>query len=213
MVLLSSELWFPHPEQTHESGILAVGGDLSLERLLLAYENGIFPWYNKNEPILWWCPEERMVLFPDNLHVSKSMRPYFNQNKFEVTYNECFEEVIVSCSEAPRKGQNGTWLTKDMIEAYLQLHKSGFAQSVEVWHEDKLVGGLYGVYLKHKNIFCGESMFAKESNASKYGFIKMVQYYKDKGVKLIDCQVHNAHLASLGAQLISRAQFLSFLGL
>jgi leucyl/phenylalanyl-tRNA--protein transferase len=213
MVLLSSELWFPHPEQTHESGILAVGGDLSLERLLLAYENGIFPWYNENEPILWWCPEERMVLFPDNLHVSKSMRPYFNQNKFEVTYNQCFEEVIVSCSEAPRKGQNGTWLTKDMIEAYLQLHKSGFAQSVEVWDEDKLVGGLYGVYLKHKNIFCGESMFAKESNASKYGFIKMVQHYKDKGVKLIDCQVHTAHLTSLGAQLISRAQFLSFLGL
>lgn len=210
MYLLSSELWFPHPDQTHASGIIAVGGDLSVERLLLAYNRGIFPWFSKDEPILWWCPDQRMVIFPNELHISKSMRPYLNQNKFKVTFNTQFEEVISICAKVPRKGQNGTWLTKEMIKAYKNLHLLGYAISVEVWNNGKLVGGLYGIYLKEKNIFCGESMFSKESNASKFGFIKMVQHFQAKGIKIIDCQVYTDHLASLGAKLISRNKFLDY---
>jgi leucyl/phenylalanyl-tRNA--protein transferase len=211
MILLSSEIWFPDPEQTHESGIIAVGGDLSPKRLILAYKSGIFPWYSEDEPILWWCPEERMVLFPEKLHISKSMRPYLNKEAFEVTFNQSFEDVITECSKIERKGQKGTWLTKDMIESYIQLYQSGYAQSVEVWRNGRLVGGLYGIYLKRQNIFCGESMFSKVSNASKYAFIKMVEHFQAKGVKLIDCQVYTKHLESLGAEIIDRNEFLRIL--
>jgi len=211
MVFLTSELWFPNPKFTDESGILAVGGDLSAERLMLAYRKGIFPWYNEDEPVLWWCPDERMVLFPDDLHISKSMKPLLNQNKFDVTYNKAFDQVISNCASTKREGQNGTWLSDEMIRAYKTLHKNGFAHSVEAWQDGKLVGGLYGVYLKGCGIFCGESMFAHQSNASKYAFIKMIEHYKIKGLHLVDCQIYTPHLASLGAKLIDRSLFLNYL--
>ncbi len=211
MVFLTSELWFPHPRNTDDSGILAVGGDLSEERLILGYRNGIFPWYNENEPILWWSPDERMVLFPDKLHISKSMRPFLNQNKFEVTFNKAFEQVISACANTPRGGQDGTWLSDEMIRAYNNLHQKDIAHSVEAWKDGKLVGGLYGIYLKHCGVFCGESMFSYQSNASKLAFIKMVEHYKTLGLKLVDCQIYTQHLERLGAELISRETFLNYL--
>ncbi|MGX1023198.1 leucyl/phenylalanyl-tRNA--protein transferase [Flavobacterium sp. CS20] len=211
MVFLTSELWFPHPQNADESGVLAVGGDLSAERLMLAYRNGIFPWYNENEPILWWSPDQRMVLFPEKLHISKSMRPLLNQNKFKVTFNQAFEKVIAACATTPREGQDGTWLSDEMIKAYTNLHKKGFAHSVETWQDDELVGGLYGVYLKSCGVFCGESMFAHQSNASKFAFIKMVEHYKTLGLKLVDCQIYTPHLERLGAELIDRDEFLKVL--
>jgi len=213
MVFLTSELWFPPAEQAHESGILAIGGDLSVDRLLLAYKNGIFPWFNKEDPILWWCPEQRMVLFPENLHISKSMKPLLRKQQFKITYNEAFEEVMLACAIAKRKGQDGTWITDDMISAYKNLHHKGMAQSVEAWHDDQLVGGLYGIYLKKQGVFCGESMFTRQSNASKYAFIKMVEHFKTKGLKIVDCQIYTSHLETLGAQLIEREVFLSYLNL
>lgn len=211
MIFLTSELWFPNPSQTHESGILAVGGDLSAERLLLAYQSGIFPWYNEDDPILWWCPDQRMVLFPENLHISKSMRALLRKNKFRITYNQAFEEVINACATIKRPGQHGTWIIDDMILAYKSLHEMGIAQSVEAWHDNKLVGGLYGIYLEDKCVFCGESMFTKQSNASKYAFIKMVEHFQSKGLKIVDCQIYTSHLESLGAQLIERDVFLKYL--
>ena len=211
MVFLSSELWFPDPKHTDESGIVAVGGDLSSERLVLAYRNGIFPWYNVDEPILWWCPDRRMVLFPHQLHISKSMKPLLKKEKFKVTYNQEFKTVINECATMKRKGQEGTWLTDEMVNAYMNLHEMGLAKSFEVWENNNLVGGLYGIYLQEKNIFCGESMYSKKSNASKFGFIKMVEHYKSKGVKLIDCQMHTEHLERFGAHLIERDAFLSYL--
>jgi leucyl/phenylalanyl-tRNA--protein transferase len=212
MVFLTSEIWFPYPGQTHESGIIAVGGDLSVDRLVLAYNKGIFPWFTEDDPILWWCPEQRMVLFPDNLHISKSMRSLVRKNKFKITYNQAFKEVLNACAKIKRSGQDGTWITDEMIQAYNKLHEMGIAQSVEAWDEDnKLAGGLYGLYLKEKGVFCGESMFTRQNNASKYAFIKMVEHFKTKGLKLVDCQIHTSHLESLGAQLIERDVFLSYL--
>ena len=211
MVFLTSELWFPNPEYTDESGILAVGGDLSAKRLILAYRNGIFPWYNEDEPILWWCPDERMVLFPEKLHIAKSMRPLLNQNKFKITYNQAFDEVIAACAKINRKGQGGTWISDDMKKAYINLHEKGFAQSVEAWQDGQLVGGLYGIYLQGCGIFCGESMFSSQSNASKVAFIKMVEHFLANGLRLVDCQVYNSHLESLGAELICRNEFLNYL--
>lgn len=213
MHLLDDTLTFPHPESTHETGILAVGGDLSPERLILAYQNGIFPWYSDDEPLLWWSPDPRMVLFPDELKVSKSMRKLFRDQKFKVTFNQDFESVIRACAEIPRQDQDGTWITEGMIQSYLKLHQLGYAQSVEVYENEKLVGGLYGIYLKEKAVFCGESMFTKVSNASKYGFISLVRKLQEEEVQLIDCQIYTAHLASLGAKEISREAFLSYLGL
>lgn len=202
---------FPHPSEADKDGLLAVGGDLSSDCLLQAYYSGIFPWFNEGQPILWWTPDPRMVLFPEKLKVSKSMRQLFNQNKFKVTYNQSFEEVVRNCAEIKREGQDGTWITDDMMDAYLELHRLGYAQSVEVWDKDQLVGGLYGIYLKDKNVFCGESMFSKVSNASKYGFITLVRKLIEEDVKLIDCQIYTPHLASLGAEEISREDFLQFL--
>jgi len=192
-------------------GLLAMGGDLSVNRLLDAYNRGIFPWYDSSEPILWWSPDPRMVLFPENLKVSKSMKQLFKKEAFKVTYNKAFEKVIEACGAMKRAGQNGTWITPEIKEAYLKLHYLGFVQSVEVWQEKELVGGLYGIYLKDKKIFCGESMFAKVSNASKYGFITYVNKLKAEGVSLIDCQIFTPHLASLGASEIPRAEFLAYL--
>lgn len=202
---------FPHPSQADPQGLLAIGGNLSVENLKKAYRSGIFPWYEEGEPILWWSPDPRMVLFPKDLKVSKSMRPYFNQQKFRVTYNQCFEEVMRNCATKKRHDQNGTWITEEMVSAYLELNHVGEALSVEVWQGEKLVGGLYGIYLKTKQVFCGESMFSYVSNASKFGFISLVQQLEKEDIKLIDCQIHTPHLESLGAQEIAREAFLSYL--
>ena len=202
---------FPSPETADEDGLLAVGGDLKPERLLTAYYSGIFPWYSADQPILWWSPDPRMVLFPEKLHVSKSMAALLKKEAFEVTYNRDFTSVMKNCASIERKGQEGTWITHEMMEAYNKLHKLGYAQSVEVWKEGELVGGLYGILLKDLRVFCGESMFSKRSNASKYGFISAVRKLKTQGIRLIDCQVYSDHLASLGAEEINRIQFLAFL--
>ena len=186
-----------------------MGGDLSPERLLLAYRMGIFPWFNDDDPILWWSPDPRFVLFPKELKVSKSMRPYFNKKKFRVTFDQQFEVVIRSCQE-PRGGQGfGTWITEEMVEAYRTLHEMGYAHSVEVWQEEELVGGLYGIGLG--KCFYGESMFTKVSNASKFGFIALVRELNALGFWLIDCQQQTKHLRSLGAKAIPRSHFLEIL--
>lgn len=202
---------FPPPEMATPDGVLAAGGDLSAGRLLEAYRQGIFPWFTDNEPILWWSPDPRFVLFPDELKVSKSMRPYFNQRKFRVTYDRAFEAVMRHCRQ-PRPGQWGaaTWITEDMIAAYVQLYQLGYAHSVEVWDgKGQLAGGLYGVALG--KCFFGESMFTKVSNASKFGFITLVRQLDQRGFGLIDCQQPTRHLSSLGARAIPRSEFLQWL--
>lgn len=206
MYFLLKELFFPDVTEADRDGILAVGGDLSPERLLLAYQSGIFPWFDSDDPILWWAPHQRMVLFPDELVVSKSMRSILRKEIFTVTFNKDFRGVISNCSQIRRNGQRGTWITSEMIEAYVKLHELGFAKSVEVWQNNELVGGLYGIDLGH--VFCGESMFSKVSNASKVAFITLVENLKIRKYKLIDCQVHNDHLESLGAREIDRAEFM-----
>lgn len=207
MYFLNEDLWFPNVNEATPDGLLAIGGDLSVKRLLLAYRSGIFPWFESEEPLLWWSPDPRFVLFPEKLKVSKSMKQVLRNSNFEVTVNEAFKDVIKECSKINRAGQLGTWITKNMIEAYTELHKLGYAKSIEVWKDNELVGGLYGVDLNN-GVFCGESMFAKVSNASKVGFISFVQ---NTNYKLIDCQVYTNHLGSLGAEDISRAKFLSYL--
>ena len=209
MHFLSKDLFFPPVEEASYEGILAIGGDLSTERLLLAYRNGIFPWYNPDEPILWWSPPERMVVVPSLYKVSKSTRNLLNQNIFKITFNQDFRAVISNCQQAVRKDQGGTWITYDLIEAYVKLHEMGFAQSVEVWKNDELVGGLYGIDLGH--VFCGESMFSKVSNASKVAFVTLIKYLSENNYKLLDCQVHNEHLEKLGAFEISREIFIKVL--
>ncbi len=209
MYYLSEALIFPNVSQTHSSGIIALGGDLSIERLQLAYKSGIFPWFEDGEPITWWSPNPRMVLFLHELIVSKSMRNILNRNSFKVTFNESFRAVISNCQKIKRDGQNGTWITNDMIEAYCKLHEVGVAKSVEVWLEGELVGGLYGVDLGH--VFCGESMFSKVSNASKMAFIALVRHLQKENYKLLDCQVYNEHLESLGCREIEREEFMKFL--
>jgi len=169
-------------EFANPDGLLAMGGDLSVERLIDAYNHGIFPWYDASEPIFWWSPNPRMVLFPENLKVSKSMKQLLKKDAFQVTYNQDFSTVIDNCAAIRRDGQNGTWITEEIKEAYLKLHHLGIVQSVEVWQNSELVGGLYGIYLKDKKIFCGESMFAKVSNASKYGFITYVSKLQNMGL-------------------------------
>ena len=208
-LLDSEEIAFPDPAlYDFEGGLLAMGGDLSPERIWFAYQNGIFPWFNPEDDILWWCPDPRFVLFPEDLKISKSMKKILREGKFTFTENKCFEEVMKNCQAAERKGQDGTWITDEMIKAYSTLHRFGKAKSIEVWENDELVGGLYGVDLGH--IFCGESMFAKVSNASKAGFIYFVEKYKNQ-YELIDCQVHTEHLASLGAKEIPKREFLKIL--
>ena len=202
---------FPSVETADDDGLLAIGGELSVKRLKDAYNHGIFPWYDASQPVLWWSPDPRMVLFPEKLKVSKSMKKLFRETAFQVTFNRDFKTVIENCANIWREGQNGTWITAEIQEAYLELHKLGIAHSVEVWEGRNLVGGLYGIYLKEKKMFCGESMFANVSNASKYGFIKLVEKLRAEGVKLIDCQIYTPHLESLGAEEISRKEFLGFL--
>ena len=208
--LKEDSLAFPHPELANEDGILAVGGDLSVERLLRAYQMGLFPWFNPDDPILWWSPDPRFVLFPCEIKIAKSMRSYFNQKKFDLSFDQEFEKVIRACSAQPRKGQSGgTWISEEMVQAYCQLNEMGYAHSVEVWQKDQLVGGLYGISLG--KCFFGESMFAKVNNASKFGFIHLVKQLQQLDFWLIDCQQHTRHLESLGARGISRKEFLEYL--
>jgi len=203
---LTKELYFPPVDKAIDEGLLAYGGDLSTERLLLAYRSGIFPWFEDDQPILWWSPNSRMVLFPDELVVSKSMRNILNRNIFTVTFNQNFREVISNCKQIKRDGQAGTWITNEMVEAYCKLHEMGIAKSVEVWQDGALVGGLYGIDMEH--VFCGESMFSKVSNASKVAFIALVGQLKASNYQLLDCQVYNEHLESLGCREIDRADFM-----
>ncbi len=205
---LDSRLWFPPVEEAMEDGLLAMGGDLSTERILLAYKKGIFPWFDGRLP-LWWCPDPRFVLFPAELKVSKSMQQLLKRNAFMFTINKAFAQVINHCKLNERKGQDGTWITKDVEKAYNKLHALGYAQSAEVWQNDELVGGLYGIRLG--KVFFGESMFSLVSNASKYAFISFTQQLISEGVELIDCQVYTPHLESLGARMIPRAEFIEML--
>jgi len=205
LIALEKEIRFPPAEMADEDGLLAIGGDLSRERLLHAYRNGIFPWY-ENKYILWWCPDPRFVLFPTELKISSSMKQLMKKETFAFSVNKDFKGVISQCKAISRRGQDGTWITAAMQEAYIDLHAAGFAHSAEVRLNGELVGGLYGVRLG--KIFYGESMFSLVSNASKYAFIKYVEYLKTENVSLIDCQVYTSHLESLGAKMIPRPQFL-----
>jgi leucyl/phenylalanyl-tRNA---protein transferase len=206
---LDTNISFPHPNVVKPSGILAISGDLSIDRLLCAYHFGIFPWYNDNEPIIWWCPQPRFIIYPDKVKVAKSMHSFFNQKKYHVTYNQHFTDVVRFCQFAPRNGQQGTWINDDIVKAYTQLQLLGFAMSVEVWEADVLVGGLYGVTLG--KVFYGESMFSLKSNASKFGFISLARRLASEGFYLIDCQQPNPYLQSLGGEFISGEQFQSYL--
>ena len=206
MFLLDDNLTFPHPSLSNEDGVLAIGGVLNVDRLLLAYRNGIFPWFEDGEPIVWWSPNPRMVLYPNKLRVSKSMRNVINQNKYSVTFDKSFSEVIDNCKTIFRADQGGTWITSDMKKSYLELHAKGIAHSVEVWDGEELVGGLYGVNVG--KVFCGESMFSKKSNTSKLAFIALVRKLEEENYFMIDCQLYTNHLASLGAEEISRDIFL-----
>ncbi|MGB5461454.1 MAG: leucyl/phenylalanyl-tRNA--protein transferase [Eudoraea sp.] len=206
---LTDLLEFPPADNANAEGLLAVGGDLSPERLLLAYKSGIFPWFNDDSLILWWSPDPRMVLFPQKIKISKSMRQIMSGTRFTLTRNRCFKEVMEACAEITRKGQEGTWITNSMKEAYLRLHELGFARSYEVWEDKELVGGLYGIDLGH--VFCGESMFSKATNASKFAFIQLARDLEEKNYKLIDCQLYTKHLESLGAEEIPRKEFLKLL--
>ncbi|OIQ30002.1 MAG: leucyl/phenylalanyl-tRNA--protein transferase [Bacteroidetes bacterium MedPE-SWsnd-G2] len=207
MIYLDDNMPFPDVRLTSTEGLLAIGGELSTERLLSAYRQGIFPWFEEEEPVLWWCPDPRFVLFPSKLKVSKSMKKVLKSEAFKITYNTAFDDVIIACSKVERADQESTWITFSMIKAYSKLHELGYAKSVEVWLDDQLVGGLYGIDLGN-GVFCGESMFSTVSNASKAGFISFVQ---NGNYRLIDCQVYTNHLESLGAEDIDREVFLSYI--
>ena len=204
---LNDTIEFPPLSEANNDGLLAVGGDLSSKRVLLAYQSGIFPWYEANQPLLWWAPNPRFVLYPSKLKVSKSCKRLLKSKKFEVSVNRNFKDVILACAKVKRQSQSGTWITDKMIDVYCELHQMGFAKSVEVWLDNKLVGGLYGVQF-NEDLFCGESMFSYVSNASKIGFISFIQM---SDFKLIDCQVHSSHLESLGAEKINRSDFMQHL--
>jgi len=209
MYILNKELFFPSVKFTDEDGMFAIGGDLSTERLLLAYRSGIFPWYNEHEPICWYCPNPRFVLFPAELYISNSMKTIINNGTFSFTIDKAFDEVIKNCKTIYRKDQRGTWISDAIVEAYSELFAQGHAHSAEAWSKDKLVGGLYGIRIG--KVFFGESMFTKKNNASKFAFIKYVQYLQKQHVELIDCQVYTSHLESLGARMIDRDYFLQLL--
>jgi leucyl/phenylalanyl-tRNA--protein transferase len=206
---LSSEHIFPSASTANNDGVVAIGGDLNPKRILQAYKQGIFPWFESDDYLVWWSPDPRMVLFPEKLKISKSTKKILKNDCFKVTFNQSFDEVVDCCAKVKRFGQNGTWITDGLKKAYNLLHKEGHAFSVEVWKNFELVGGLYGIDLG--DIFCGESMFSKENNASKIGFIHLIKELNKNGYKLIDCQVPSAHLKSLGAEEISRKEFLNYL--
>lgn len=209
MFLLNNDLFFPPVEMADEDGLIAIGGDLSTERLLLAYRKGIFPWYNEAEPICWWSPDPRFILYPAELKISSSMRTVLNSGKFRFTINRSFTQVIQNCKTVTRKGQAGTWISPAVQKAYTILHEQGFAHSAETWMDGKLVGGLYGIRLG--NIFFGESMFSLYTNASKFAFMNYVQHLQNENVELIDCQLHTNHLETMGARMISRELFTKIL--
>jgi leucyl/phenylalanyl-tRNA--protein transferase len=205
---LSDEISFPHPRLASPDGLLAVGGDLSVSRLILAYKMGIFPWYSKGEPILWWSPDPRLVLFPDDFHMSRSLKREIRKKAFRITFDEAFDQVIAGCA-AKRPGSEGTWIVPQMAEAYMQLHRIGVAHSVEAWKDGVLAGGLYGVSLG--GCFFGESMFSRESNASKVAMAALMRFIRKKGFDLVDCQVKSGHLMRLGAREVPRTIFLEML--
>lgn len=206
LYFIEDELWFPPVEEAMEDGLLAIGGDLSTDRLLLAYRSGIFPWFNDDELPMWWCPDPRFVLFPGEVKVSKSMKQVMRNGGFELRVNTAFAQVIIACQQTPREGQPGTWITEEVKRAYIRLHELGYAHSAEAWKDGTLVGGLYGIRLG--KVFFGESMFSKVSNASKYAFISYAALLQSEGVELIDCQVHTEHLETLGAKMIPRESFI-----
>ncbi len=210
MILLNpAEISFPDPAHYDpEQGLIALGGDLSPERLLFAYETGIFPWYNPGEPILWWCPDPRFVLYPEKIKVSKSMRKVLRDGQFTFTENTCFREVMESCQQVDRKEQDGTWISGELIDSFETLHRHGLAKSIEVWKDGALAGGFYGLQIGR--VFCGESMFSRVSNASKAGFIHFVQTHAAE-IDLVDCQIYSAHLESLGAEMIPKRTYLDIL--
>ncbi len=203
---LSDELIFPPPELSEDNGLLALGGNLTEARLLLAYSMGIFPWYSEGDPILWWSPDPRLVLFPEELKISRSLRQTIRKGTFHITIDKAFESVISKCASTNRKDDGGTWITTEMIEAYIMLHHCGHAHSVESWYEGKLVGGLYGVSMG--SAFFGESMFSTKSDASKAAFVMLIQQLIKWNFTIIDCQIYTRHLISLGAREISRSDFL-----
>jgi len=206
--ILDERLWFPPTDEATADGLLAIGGDLSIERLLLAYSKGIFPWFEEDIP-LWWCPNPRFVLFPGELKVSKSMQQVINKNQFQFKINTAFEDTIHNCKTVKRRDDAGTWITDEIEKAYINLHKKNYAVSAEAWQNNILVGGLYGIRLG--DIFFGESMFSHVPNASKFAFIKYVEHLKNENVQLIDCQVYTQHLESLGARMIGRNSFIELL--
>lgn len=203
---IPDELLFPDPELAEEDGLLGVGGDLSPERLLLAYANGIFPWFSKGEPIMWWSPDPRCVLRPEKLRISTSLRQALKKKNYEIRFDTCFVDVISHCSAAKRKGQRGTWITREMQEAYILLHELGYAHSTEVFMDGELAGGLYGISIG--GMYSGESMFHLRPEASKIALYHLVERLKERGYPLIDCQVTNQHLLSLGAEEMPRKEFL-----
>jgi leucyl/phenylalanyl-tRNA---protein transferase len=206
---LSERIEFPPARLARSDGLLCIGGDLSLERLLLAYENGIFPWFSENEPLLWWSPDPRLVLFPNAIKISRSLKRKIKKTPFQITVDNAFEQTIVSCAQ-PRRGRHeGTWLVDEMIEAYIQLHKHGYAHSVETWHGNELVGGLYGLTLGGS--FFGESMFSRASDASKIALTALAALLNTNGFDMIDCQVTTRHLLNMGAVEVSRETFLNTL--
>ena len=211
MVFLEEDDPFPDPKFARKDGLLALGGDLSVARLSLAYKTGIFPWFAKDDPILWWSPDPRMVLVPSEFKVSKSLKKVIKSGQFRVSFNVAFKEVITKCSNVKRNQQEGTWITSEMLDSYCKLHEQGMAKSVEIWQDQELVGGLYGVDLPDKKVFCGESMFSEVSNASKVALYALCEFFADQNYALIDCQVYNDHLASLGAKEIPRSEFLAYL--
>lgn len=209
--MLTDELKFPPVSQTSSAGILAVGGDVSPQRILLAYQSGIFPWYEENLPVYWYFPDPRFILFPQKLRINKTVKSLIRKNYFTVTVNKNFAAVIENCKNLERSGQLGTWITNDLMHTFLELHKMGFAHSVEVWQEGELVGGLYGIKLG--KIFFGESMFSKVSNASRFGFVQYVKQLQQEGIELIDCQVYTDYLASFGAEMIRAEKFAEMIHL
>ena len=206
---LTKELIFPNPEYSEEDGLLAIGGDLSLERLILAYSNGIFPWYNEGEPILWWCPKPRFIIIPEEVKVSKSMSKIIKRREFKVTFNNDFEGVISNCKSIREYNDEGTWINDDMKNAYINLFNNGYGISVESYIGDELVGGLYGVKLG--KCFFGESMFSKVSNASKIALIALAEKLKSEGFIFIDCQMHTKHLESMGGKFVEWSIFKELL--
>lgn len=208
LFILDKKLYFPPAHLAEQDGLLAIGGDLSPERLLLAYKQGIFPWY-ETDPILWWSPNPRFVLFPGELKISKSIKPLLKRHEFDFTINKAFKDVIHQCKKISRPDQDGTWITQEVEKAYIKMHELGYAHSAEVWKEGNLIGGLYGIRLG--KVFFGESMFSKLSNTSRYAFIKYIDQLRLEGVELIDCQVYTEYLESFGARMIEGKEFTALL--